>query len=196
MRMQEIGRPAANLTARKPIDEPRGTAHPVGLPRDRRSSSYRRPMLTTASRSTVHGVDAYTIAVDVDVMQSQMVAFLVVDFSEAAVQESQKRVRRARKNFGCTIPARRIRIGLIVLAILGATQLSPGSQLLARFRSTLSAKGRMRLLEEAVRLHTDAGVVQKPPETRARTRAIWAGKQAHVWAAMLKGSHGDGSTRP
>jgi hypothetical protein len=36
MRMQQIGRPAANLTARKPTDEPQGSAQPVGLPWDRR----------------------------------------------------------------------------------------------------------------------------------------------------------------
>jgi len=57
-----------------------------------------RLMLATVYSSAVHGVDAYTLAVEVDVMHSQMYAFAVVGLPDAAVQESRERVRSALKN--------------------------------------------------------------------------------------------------
>jgi magnesium chelatase family protein len=71
-------------------------------------------MLATVYSSAVHGVDAYTVAVEVDVMHSQMYAFAVVGLPDAAVQESRERVRGALKNSGFSFPAKRITINLTV----------------------------------------------------------------------------------
>jgi magnesium chelatase family protein len=71
-------------------------------------------MLATVYSSAVYGVDAYTVAVEVDVMHSQMYAFAVVGLPDAAVQESRERVRSALKNSGFSFPAKRITINLTV----------------------------------------------------------------------------------
>jgi magnesium chelatase family protein len=69
-------------------------------------------MLATVFSSAVHGVDAYTVSVEVDVQHSQMYAFAVVGLPDTAVQESRERVRSALKNSGYTFPAKRITINL------------------------------------------------------------------------------------
>jgi magnesium chelatase family protein len=65
-------------------------------------------MLATVYSSAVHGVDAYTVSVEVEVQQAQMYAFTVVGLPDAAVQEARERVRAALKNSGFTFPIRRI----------------------------------------------------------------------------------------
>jgi hypothetical protein len=60
------------------------------------------------------GVDAYTIAVEVDVMHSQMYAFAIVGRPTRRSRSGAKRVRSAPKNSGFTSPARRITINLTV----------------------------------------------------------------------------------
>jgi magnesium chelatase family protein len=69
-------------------------------------------MLATVYSSAVHGVDAYTVSVEVDVQQAQMYAFTVVGLPDAAVQEARERVRSALKNSGFSFPIRRITVNL------------------------------------------------------------------------------------
>jgi magnesium chelatase family protein len=69
-------------------------------------------MLATVFSSAVHGVNAYTVFVEVDLQHSQMFAFSVVGLPDAAVQEARERVRSAVKNSGYSFPVRRIIVNL------------------------------------------------------------------------------------
>ena len=68
-------------------------------------------MLTRVLSSAVNGIDAHTIEVEVDI-SGGMPHFTLVGLPDAAVQESQDRVRTAFRNCGLDFPSRRITINL------------------------------------------------------------------------------------
>ncbi len=68
-------------------------------------------MLAKVHSGALRGVDAYIVAVEVD-LSPGLPAFSVVGLPEAAVKESRDRVRAALKNSGFHFPANRITINL------------------------------------------------------------------------------------
>jgi magnesium chelatase family protein len=68
-------------------------------------------MLAKISSSTVMGVDAHSVAVEVD-LTNGMPNFQIVGLPDAAVNESKDRVRSAIKNSGFSFPLKRITINL------------------------------------------------------------------------------------
>ena len=70
-------------------------------------------MLARVDSSAIHGIDAYTVHVEVDITPSQLPSFTIVGLPDTAVQESRERVRSAVKNSGMNFPGgRRITINL------------------------------------------------------------------------------------
>ena len=67
-------------------------------------------MLVKTFGSAVHGVDAITITVEVNVGQG--VNFLLVGLPDSAVKESQQRIDAALKNNGYKIPGKKIVINM------------------------------------------------------------------------------------
>ena len=68
-------------------------------------------MLAKVWGSTVCGLDAYLVDVEVDVAQG-MPTFDIVGLPDTAVKEARERVRSAVKNCGFGIPTRRITVNL------------------------------------------------------------------------------------
>jgi magnesium chelatase family protein len=68
-------------------------------------------MLSRVLSSTVFGIDAYVVEVEVDIAQG-LPAFATVGLPEGAVKESKDRVKAAIKNCGYDFPARRITVNL------------------------------------------------------------------------------------
>jgi magnesium chelatase family protein len=68
-------------------------------------------MLSRILSSTVFGIDAYVVEVEVDIAQG-LPAFATVGLPEGAVKESKDRVKAAVKNSGYDFPARRITVNL------------------------------------------------------------------------------------
>ncbi len=68
-------------------------------------------MLSKVTSSTVYGLDAYRVDVEVD-MSPGLPMFSIVGLPDAAVKESRERVRAAVKNTGFNFPIRRITVNL------------------------------------------------------------------------------------
>ncbi len=68
-------------------------------------------MLARILSSSVFGIDAYVVEVEVDIAQG-LPAFATVGLPEGAVKESKDRVKAAVKNSGYEFPARRITVNL------------------------------------------------------------------------------------
>src|SRR5579862_460316 len=68
-------------------------------------------MLAHVTSSAVLGIDAYTVTVEVDI-STAMPMWRLVGLPDAAIQESQERVRSAIRNSGFDFPQRRITINL------------------------------------------------------------------------------------
>jgi magnesium chelatase family protein len=68
-------------------------------------------MLSRVLSSTVFGIDAYVVEVEVDIALG-LPAFATVGLPEGAVKESKDRVKAAVKNCGYEFPARRITVNL------------------------------------------------------------------------------------
>jgi magnesium chelatase family protein len=68
-------------------------------------------MLARVLSSTVFGIDAYVVEVEVDIAQG-LPAFATVGLPEGAVKESKDRVKAAIKNCGYDFPSRRITVNL------------------------------------------------------------------------------------
>jgi len=100
-------------------------------------------MLATVYSSSVIGIDAYTVGVEVDISRG-LPSFFTVGLAEGAVRESKDRVKAALKNSGYHFPADRITVNLapadvkkegsgfdlpIATGILTATGLIPDSAL-------------------------------------------------------------------
>ena len=68
-------------------------------------------MLARVLSSTVFGIDAYQVEVEVDIAQG-LPAFATVGLPEGAVKESKDRVKAAIKNCGYDFPSRRITVNL------------------------------------------------------------------------------------
>jgi len=68
-------------------------------------------MLARVLSSTVFGIDAYVVEVEVDIAQG-LPAFATVGLPEGAVKESKDRVKAAVKNCGYDFPSRRITVNL------------------------------------------------------------------------------------
>jgi len=96
-------------------------------------------MLAKILSSAVTGIDAYTVEVEVDIVQG-LPTFTTVGLPEAAVKESKERVKAAITNSGYAFPADRITVNLapadikkegtgfdlpIALGILTATRVVP-----------------------------------------------------------------------
>jgi len=96
-------------------------------------------MLAKVWGSTVCGLDAYLVDVEVDVAQG-MPTFDIVGLPDTAVKEARERVRSAVKNCGFGIPTRRITVNLapadlrkegsafdlpIAMALLAASEMLP-----------------------------------------------------------------------
>ncbi|HOM81273.1 MAG TPA: YifB family Mg chelatase-like AAA ATPase [Armatimonadota bacterium] len=70
-------------------------------------------MLARVESAAIHGIDAYIVQVEVDIVPAQLPGFTIVGLPDTAVQESRERVRAAIKNAGLNFPAgRRITINL------------------------------------------------------------------------------------
>jgi magnesium chelatase family protein len=100
-------------------------------------------MLATVYSSSVIGIDAYTVEVEVDISRG-LPSFSTVGLAEGAVRESKERVKAALKNSGYHFPADRITVNLapadvkkegsgfdlpIAVGILTATGLIPPTAL-------------------------------------------------------------------
>ncbi|MBM4308871.1 MAG: YifB family Mg chelatase-like AAA ATPase [Deltaproteobacteria bacterium] len=68
-------------------------------------------MLARVFSSSVFGIDAYVVEVEVDIAQG-LPAFATVGLPEGAVKESKDRVKAATKNCGYDFPSRRITVNL------------------------------------------------------------------------------------
>ena len=68
-------------------------------------------MLSKVTSSTVYGLDAYQVDVEVD-MSPGLPMFSIVGLPDAAVKESRERVRAAIKNTGFNFPIRKITVNL------------------------------------------------------------------------------------
>jgi len=68
-------------------------------------------MLAKVLSSALHGIDAITVAVEVDIAQG-LPQFATVGLPDGAVKESKDRVKAALKNSGYDFPARRITVNL------------------------------------------------------------------------------------
>ena len=68
-------------------------------------------MLATVLSSSVLGVDAYKVEVEVDISRG-LPAFSTVGLPEGAVRESKERVKAALKNSGYHFPSDRITVNL------------------------------------------------------------------------------------
>jgi len=68
-------------------------------------------MLANVFSSSVIGIDAYTVAVEVDISRG-LPSFSTVGLAEGAVRESKDRVKAALKNSGYNFPADRITVNL------------------------------------------------------------------------------------
>ena len=68
-------------------------------------------MLARVLSSSVFGIDAYQVEVEVDIAQG-LPAFATVGLPEGAVKESKDRVKAAIKNCGYDFPSRRITVNL------------------------------------------------------------------------------------
>ena len=68
-------------------------------------------MLATVYSSSVIGIDAYTVEVEVDISRG-LPSFSTVGLAEGAVRESKERVKAALKNSGYDFPADRITVNL------------------------------------------------------------------------------------
>ncbi len=68
-------------------------------------------MLSKVTSSTVYGLDAYRVDVEVD-MSPGLPMFSIVGLPDAAVKESRERVRAAVKNTGFNFPIRKITVNL------------------------------------------------------------------------------------
>jgi magnesium chelatase family protein len=100
-------------------------------------------MLARVLSSTVFGIDAYVVEVEVDIA-SGLPAFATVGLPEGAVKESKDRVKAAIKNCGYDFPYRRITVNLapadikkegaafdlpMAIGILSATEVVPKGKL-------------------------------------------------------------------
>ncbi|MBW2104694.1 MAG: ATP-dependent protease [Desulfobacterium sp. 4572_20] len=68
-------------------------------------------MLATVYSSSIIGIDAYTVEVEVDISRG-LPSFSTVGLAEGAVRESKDRVKAALKNSGYNFPADRITVNL------------------------------------------------------------------------------------
>ncbi|MBF0518142.1 MAG: YifB family Mg chelatase-like AAA ATPase [Nitrospirae bacterium] len=69
-------------------------------------------MLSKIISSTVIGIDAFIVEVEVDIVPKGMPAFSIVGLPDMAVKESKERVRAALKNIGFSFPLKRITVNL------------------------------------------------------------------------------------
>ncbi len=69
-------------------------------------------MLAKIATTTLLGIEAYTVHIEVDLARSGMPAFILVGLAEGAVKESKERIFSALKNSGFRIPPSRITVNL------------------------------------------------------------------------------------
>ena len=122
-------------------------------------------MLSTVYSSSVIGIDAYVVEVEVDISRG-LPAFSTVGLAEGAVRESKDRVKAALKNSGYHFPSDRITVNLapadvkkegsgfdlpIAIGILAATGLIPHSALTDHLIiGELSLDGSIRAIKGAL----------------------------------------------
>ena len=122
-------------------------------------------MLATVYSSSVIGIDAYIVEVEVDISRG-LPSFATVGLPEGAVRESKERVKAALKNSGYHFPTDRITVNLapadikkegsgfdlpIAIGILSATGLIPHSALTGRLIiGELSLDGSIRPIKGAL----------------------------------------------
>jgi len=122
-------------------------------------------MLATVYSSSVIGIDAYRVEVEVDISRG-LPSFSTVGLAEGAVRESKDRVKAALKNSGYHFPADRITVNLapadvkkegsgfdlpIAIGILTATGLIPHSALTSHLIiGELSLDGSIRPIKGAL----------------------------------------------
>jgi magnesium chelatase family protein len=68
-------------------------------------------MLAKVDSAALHGIEAFTVQVEVD-MQPGMPQWTLVGLPDTAVQESRERVRTAIRNVGLDFPLRKLTINL------------------------------------------------------------------------------------
>jgi magnesium chelatase family protein len=122
-------------------------------------------MLSTVYSSSVIGIDAYVVEVEVDISRG-LPSFSTVGLAEGAVRESKDRVKAALKNSGYHFPSDRITVNLapadvkkegsgfdlpIAIGILAATGLIPHSALTDHLIiGELSLDGTIRAIKGAL----------------------------------------------
>ena len=122
-------------------------------------------MLATVYSSSVIGIDAYIVEVEVDISRG-LPSFSTVGLAEGAVRESKDRVKAALKNSGYNFPADRITVNLapadikkegsgfdlpIAIGILAANGIIPHSALTDHFIiGELSLDGSIRPIKGAL----------------------------------------------
>jgi len=75
------------------------------------SSVYLSPMLIKIASSSLLGIDAYRVDVEVDISFG-LPNFIIVGLPDASIRESKERVRAALKNCGYEFPSRKIILNL------------------------------------------------------------------------------------
>jgi len=153
-------------------------------------------MLARILSSSVFGIDAYVVEVEVDIAQG-LPAFATVGLPDGAVKESKDRVKAAVKNSGYDFPARRITVNLapadikkegtafdlpMAIGILAATEVVAKTKLDHYFiLGELSLDGQIKPIKGTLPVSVtarDAGI-----------RGILLLRENSKEAAVVKGTH-------
>ena len=162
-------------------------------------------MLAKVLSSAVLGVDAYLVAVEVDIALG-LPTFNTVGLPDAAVKESRDRVKAAVKNSGFDFPAKRITVNLapadikkegaafdlpIAVGILAAQDIVRGDRL-GQFviLGELSLDGSVRPIRGALSMAVAAAKrIWRASWFRSRTRRrrpSWRGWRYTAWQACSR----------
>lgn len=148
-------------------------------------------MLARVRTSTITGIDAVTVDVEVDVRTKGAPRFVIIGLADSAIRESKDRVLVALKHVGLWAPPQ-VLVNLapaelrkegtafdlaIALGILAATgQISPGSLVGRSFHGELSFDGRLKGVRGALALAIQGGRDDASeifvPEENAREAAL------------------------
>jgi magnesium chelatase family protein len=101
-------------------------------------------MIAKVTTAALHGIDGFTIELEVDLARSGLPAFTMVGLAEGAVRESKERVFSALKNSGFKLPPSRITVNIapadirkegsgydlpLALGLLGGAEIIPQEKL-------------------------------------------------------------------
>lgn len=125
-------------------------------------------MIARVATAALHGIDGFTIELEVDLARTGMPAFTMVGLAEGAVRESKERVFSALKNSGFRLPPSRITVNMapadirkegsaydlpLALGLLAGTEVVPQEKLSGLYLvGELSLSGELRPVPGALSL--------------------------------------------